>query len=300
VRLRTQWTQVSIGTEVSTIDDARSKGQEAWLGYSNVGVVEALGAGVTDVSEGQRILSAQPHASAVNVPTGPANLVPVPERLGPDVATLGVLGSVAYHVVERASPRLLEPTAVIGQGVVGSIILQLALACGARPVIAIDADGKRLNRASELGATHAVDASKENVAERVREITNGQGVSLCIEAANSPTAYPLGISLLALRGRFVVSSFVTQPVQFVIDTDIVRRELSIIGAHQPKSPREPNPYYPWTQSMNRLATMEMIRDGRLKVDHLISHRIKPADATAVYERLVQRDRSFVGVLIDWT
>ena len=60
-----------------------------------------------------------------------------------------------------------------------------------------------------------------------------------------------------------------------------------------------NPYFLWTQPGNRIATMEGVRDGRLHVDHLISHRIKPDEAPAVYERLLQKDRAFVGVLIDW-
>lgn len=298
VRVRTEWTQISIGTEIAHMLKAAEKNEPMGIGYSHVGIVEELGTGVTHLKTGQRILSSASHASASNV--GAAQALPVPENLDPGLATIGVLGSVAHHIVERAGPRLLEPTAVIGLGVVGSIVFQLTKACGARPLIAIDADPARLAMHQKLGADHVVDASKENVPERVKSLTGGQGVSLCIEAAANAKAYATAVAIMRLRGRIILTSAVLDPVSFLINEDLIGRELSLIGAHQPKCPTEANPYYLWTQPMNRMATMESIRDGRLKVEHLISHRIKPADAPAIYERLLKKDRSLVGVLIDWT
>lgn len=299
VRIRSEWTQVSIGTEVAWMQERAPQEKEAVLGYSHVGIVEELGPEVTGVSPGERVLTLASHASAVNVSAGIGNLVPVPEGLAPDLATLGVLGSVAHHIVERAGVRLLESAAILGQGVVGSLILQLVRACGARPLIAIDLDAHRLAKARELGADHTVDASAGDAAAAVRDLTGGKGVSLCIEAAASAKVYETAIAILALRGRLVVSSAVFEPVSFRINQDLIHRELTIIGAHQPKCPATPNPYHPWTQPQNRLATLEAIRDGRLQVDHLISHRVKPEDGPAVYERLRAKDRTFVGVLFDW-
>jgi threonine dehydrogenase-like Zn-dependent dehydrogenase len=88
-------------------------------------------------------------------------------------------------------------------------------------------------------------------------------------------------------------------VPFNILSDFILRELTVLGAHQPKSPTEPNAYFPWTQHGNRTAAMKGMLDGWLRVDHLISHRIAPTDAPDIYERLRQRDPSIVGVLIDW-
>jgi 2-desacetyl-2-hydroxyethyl bacteriochlorophyllide A dehydrogenase len=303
VRVRTEWTQISIGTEIAHMLKAAERVEPMGIGYSHVGIVEELGAGVTNLKTGQRVLNTAAHATAVNASASQALVIP--EGLGPDLATIGILGSVAHHIVERAGPRLLEPTAVIGLGVVGSIVFQLTQACGARPLIAIDADPARLAMHHKLGADYVVDASKENVPERVKSLTvksltGGQGVALCIEAAANARAYETAVAIMRLRGRIVLTSAVLDPVSFRINDDLILRELSLIGAHQPKCPTEPNLYYPWTQPMNRMATMESIRAGRLKVEHLISHRIKPADAPAIYERLMKKDRSLVGVLIDWS
>ncbi|MBA3709923.1 MAG: hypothetical protein H0W83_14020, partial [Planctomycetes bacterium] len=129
--------------------------------------------------------------------------------------------------------------------------------------------------------------------------TGGAGVSLCIEAANTGKIFSLAMRILALRGRLIATSTVYEPVPIRIMEDLVERELSIIAAHQPKCPVAPNAYHPWTQHGNRLAAMRAIRDGRLQVDHLISHRIPQREAPALYERLIAGDRSIVGVLIDW-
>lgn len=302
MQVRTEWTQVSIGTEVSHIAEARAAGESLALGYSNVGIVETLGPGAEatlDVRPGDRVLVAAPHASRANVPATPASAVRVPDGLAADLATLGILGSIAYHIVQRANPRLVEPTAVVGQGVVGSLVLQLAKRCGARPLIALDLDAARRRVAMQVGADHVLDAGASDAVEQARALTGGDGVSLCIEAAASPAAYQMAIDLLRLRGRLVATSAVFEPVAFRINPDIVRRELTILGAHQPKCPVEENAYYPWTQPGNRRAVLEDIRDGRLMVEHLISHRIKPADASVVYQRLCEHDHRYTGVLLDW-
>jgi hypothetical protein len=75
--------------------------------------------------------------------------------------------------------------------------------------------------------------------------------------------------------------------------------MTVIGAHTPKCPGEPNPYYLWTTRMNRLGVMQSIVDRRIAVDHLISHVVRASDAPFIYERLLKRDRSIVGAVIDW-
>lgn len=296
IRIRSEFTHVSIGTEIAYIDKFTPLKQPTGLGYSNVGVIEELGANVRGFKAGQRVFSGLPHASHGNVSAN--NAVAVPDGLSSDRATFAGLAQVAYHVVERASPKLLEPTAIIGQGVVGSLIAQIARLCGAQPIIVVDTNPIRLETARKLGF-QTVDASREDSVARVKELNGGKGVSLCIEAATSARALSDAMKMLALRGRLVISSTIFEPVPFRILEDFIERELTVIGAHQPKCPIEPNVYYPWTQNENRLGSMKAMLDNRLNVDHLISHRIKPTEAPAIYERLRQKDRSIVGVVIDW-
>lgn len=296
VRVRSEWTQVSIGTETAWIREHAATGTAVELGYANVGIIAELGPGVTGWEIGQRVLSSAPHASAANVPA--QELLVVPAGLAPDRAAAAVLGSIAFHIVQRAAPRVLEAAAVIGQGVVGSLTLQLLRGCGVEPLIAIDADRSRLAFARDLGA-ETVDCATGDAIERVRSLTGGAGVALCVEAANTAEAFPTALAILALRGRLIATSTIHRPVPIRVLDDVIERELSIIGAHQPKCPTSPNPYHPWTQAGNRLAAMRAIRDGRLHTDHLVSHRVPAEAAIGLYERLLAGDRTIVGALIDW-
>ena len=298
VRLRAEFTHVSIGTEIAYIDEYTRTQQSTGLGYSFVGIIEELGSDVRGWSRGQRVLTFANHASAAHVTVEPAALVLVPEGLSPDKAVLSILGSIAYHVVQRAAPRMLEHTVVLGQGVVGSLIAQVARLCGVDPIV-VDTDAGRLSVAREIGF-RTVDATREDALARVKELTGGKGASLCIEAATSAKAIDNAMKMLALRGRLVLTSTIFEPVPFAILGDFIERELTVIGAHQPKCPIVPNDYYLWNQVDNRTAAMLAMRDGKLKVEHLISHRVKPHEAPPLYERLRAKDRSIVGMVIDWT
>jgi threonine dehydrogenase-like Zn-dependent dehydrogenase len=298
VRVRAEATLISIGTEIAWIEKLAPERKATHLGYSNVGVIEAVGAEVTGFRVGQRVLVCSSHSSHCNVTIEPGALVEVPENLSPEHASFTMLASIAYHVVQRGAPKLSEPTAVMGQGVVGSLIMQSAKLCGAEPLIAIDVDAGRLKTAERLGAI-PVNAATENVVERVKQITGGAGVSLVIEAATNPAAFETAFKILNLRGRLVVTSTVFGNAPFPVLEGFIEKELTVIGAHQPKVPLASNDYYPFTQSSNRLATMKAMADGRLRVDHLLSHTIRPEDAPAIYARLMKKDRSIVGAVIDW-
>ncbi|HYF50954.1 MAG TPA: zinc-binding alcohol dehydrogenase [Planctomycetota bacterium] len=298
VRLRTETTLVSIGTEIAWIEQKAKTKEPCWLGYSYVGTIEALGSDVSGHRVGERVLASKGHCSGGNLSVEPGSLVPVPEGLSSERAAFGTLAAIAYHIVQRAAPRLNEPTVVIGQGAVGSLILQVAKMAGASPLIAVDMDPARLEMAAKLGAI-PLNPAKDDVVARVKELTGGDGVPLCIEVATNPKAFELAFKLLGLRGRLIVTSTLFESVPMPILDGFIEKEISVIGAHAPKTPATPNTYYPYTQAGNKAAAMQAMLDGRLKVDHLLSHKIKPHEAPAIYERLRQKDRSIVGVLIDW-
>jgi threonine dehydrogenase-like Zn-dependent dehydrogenase len=298
VRVRSEATLISIGTEIAWIEQLAKDGAGTHLGYSHTGVIEAVGADVSGYKVGDRVLSCSSHSSHTNVTVAPGALDLIPLNLASEHAAFTLLASIAYHIVQRGAPKLSEPTAVIGQGVVGSLIMQSAKLCGAEPLIAIDVDAGRLKTAERLGAI-PVNAATEDVAERVKQITGGAGVSLVIEAATNPAAFEMAFKILSLRGRLVVTSTVFGNAPFPVLDGFIEKELTVIGAHQPKVPLAPNAFYPFTQSSNRVACMKAMAAGRLRVDHLLSHTIRVEEAPAIYQRLRAKDRSIIGAVIDW-
>ncbi|HOM26657.1 MAG TPA: zinc-binding alcohol dehydrogenase [bacterium] len=296
--VKAEWTQISVGTEVASIKMAQKEKREAWLGYSFVGIVVEKGKNVA-INEGDRILALAPHASYVKVKCSPQWIVKVPEGVPPDIATVGILGSVAFHIVERAEIKLCESVGILGLGMVGSLCLQLSKISGARPVIGIDINDERLKIAEEYGADYCFNPDKVNLEEEISKITNGEMLNVVIEAVTKASTINIAKNILGMWGRLILTSYTNELISFKVNDDIILKELKIIGAHQPKCPVEKVPYYPFSQVKNRILSMEFLRDGILKVDKLITHRIKKDKIPEIYSLLLESEKRPTGILIDW-
>ena len=162
-----------------TLDAVRSKlGQPLPLGYCNAGIVVAVGAGVTDLHVGDRVISNGPHAELVAVPR--TLCARIPERpdgteLPFDEAAFTVLAAVALEGLRLAAPTLGEKFVVTGLGLVGLIAAQLLRASGCS-VLGLDVSATRLELARKLGiATYQVGPDADPVAY-AKEWTHGAGV----------------------------------------------------------------------------------------------------------------------------
>jgi S-(hydroxymethyl)mycothiol dehydrogenase len=79
-----------------------------------------------------------------------------------------------------------DTVAVFGCGGVGDAAIAGARLSGARTIVAVDLDERKLEWAKRFGATHTVNASKEDVVEAVKAATGGFGADVCIEAVGHP------------------------------------------------------------------------------------------------------------------
>ncbi len=119
-------------------------------GYSNVGQVVQVGAGVTGWQVGDRAASAAHHAAYVAV--NAAECVPVPAGLADEEAAFFNLASIALQGVRKARVELGEPVVVIGGGLIGLMAVQLARLSGALPAMVVDKNPGRLEFAELIGA----------------------------------------------------------------------------------------------------------------------------------------------------
>jgi NAD+-dependent secondary alcohol dehydrogenase Adh1 len=202
------------------------------LGHENAGWVHAVGPGVTAAGVGDAVLVYPPFSCGLCVPCrrgidmhcvhhgftgltrdgGFADYVLVDERsllqlpagVEPaQVAPHADAGLTAYHAVKKLLPLLVPGTtaAVIGVGGVGHIALQLLRVLGASTVVAVDTDPRRRGLAAELGA-HEVLGEQADVADAVRELTNGAGADVVLDVVGTDATHALGLAMLARRGTF--------------------------------------------------------------------------------------------------
>ncbi len=97
-----------------------------------------------------------------------------------------------------------DTVAVIGCGGVGGAAIAGAHLAGARRVIAVDLDPRKLEKAQELGATHTVNATDEDVVARIKELTDGFGADVVIDAVGRPETYKQAFYARDLAGTVVL------------------------------------------------------------------------------------------------
>ncbi len=140
----------------------------------------------------------------------------------------------AVHILERAALALGDTVLVQGTGAVGLSAIALARLAGATRVIAIGAPADRLALARAMGAEVTIDVVETAESQRlemVRELTDGLGVDVAIEAAGSARAVEEGLNLVRDGGRYVIAGHYTDAGPSAINAhqQINRKHLEIRG-----------------------------------------------------------------------
>jgi threonine dehydrogenase-like Zn-dependent dehydrogenase len=277
-------------------DVARYRAEdERWnsvvLGHECCGLVDALGPGVEQLRAGQNVALLPlapdftcPHCLAGHYALCPnytfygsrldggfAEYMVAPERcclplpadLDPEAGAMLEPLSVAAEACLLAGGVAGQSVLVMGAGAIGLLAVELALAMGARQVLACDVVPAKLARAEALGAL-PVPGGPDAVAQIV-ELTGG-GADICLECSGHHAAVSQAVDALAPAGRLVLVG--TGPGDVVLTgaqrEQISRRMLTIRG--QWMSYGAPWPGRPWTQPL------ALLREGRLHPQQLITQR----------------------------
>ena len=189
------------------------------LGSDAVGVVEAVGSGVTDVRVGDRVgYLLGPQGAYADVRVMPAEvLIPLPDGISDRSASaLMMKGLTTQYLFRQVFPLKGGETILYhaAAGGVGLIACQWARALGVTMIGTVSTDEKA-EIARAHGCTHTIVTSRENIAERVREITGGKGVPVVYDSVGKDTLIA-SLDSLQPRGTLVSNGTSSGPV--VIDT----------------------------------------------------------------------------------
>ncbi|MEZ5445607.1 MAG: quinone oxidoreductase [Gammaproteobacteria bacterium] len=178
------------------------------IGVEGAGVVEALGPGVTDIAVGDRVgYAGGPLGSYAEVRNLPADrLVKLPAEIGAEQAAAMMLKGLTAQYLLRRTYRVQPGDTILvhaAAGGVGLIMCQWARALGARVIGTVGSDAKaELARAH--GCDHPIVYTREKFAERVRELTGGEGVPVVYDSIGKDTFMD---SLACLRPLGMMVSF---------------------------------------------------------------------------------------------
>ena len=309
VLVRVSRTQISAGSEKGRFRGASKPDPRLPLGYwplqpgyTAAGRVQAVGPGVEELQVGDRVFALGRHTSHLLAPVedrDDAGTRKRVQRIEFDVtdeqACFSRLGDVALHSVRRAELQPDEAVAIFGQGVVGQLIAAFARISGAHPIIAVDLDDGRLELSRVSGATHTVNASRENAVEAIESITGG-GAECVFHANREAQVLADCVDAAGFGGKVVLVGSTHGPVNMYLRNLLVR-EIDIRGSHFVSD--VDHRYWKWTTSRDRDAIMRMIDQGAISVDHLISHVLRPEEGDEAYQRIVAGPQGWMGVFFAW-
>ena len=307
VVIRVNRSQISGGSETSGYLRAMGGDEPPRsTGYNTLGRVLTVGPGMNEYKPGDRVMTFGNHGTHwLTGQTGRtgSTIVPSIQRIEHDLtdeqAAFARLGDVAMHGVRRAALQGDESVVVFGQGVVGQLATAFCRVWGAYPVVAVDVDADRLALSELSGATHTVDASKEDAIEAVMSITDG-GAEVAFHATRLAQTLLDCMAAAASRGTVVVIGFPPDTVELDLRGQFLKKELKVLASNAAIGIEDNlHPYWPWNLQRGRRSIMRMIANGEVKVDHLISHVAKPEEADELYRKMAAGPTGWMSIFFDW-
>lgn len=315
MRIRTECSFISAGTELSiytgTETQALEPGQwcsHPWAaGYANVGIVQAVGAGVTRAAVGQRVFTCAPHASQAIV-SQDALVVPVPDNLDPALAAASRMAGVASTAAVLAEIGFCPWVVVFGLGMVGNLAAQTFRIKGCQ-VIGVDPSPARRALAERCGIRYTVGGRPEEVQQAIVEITGGALAAISVDAVGHSAVVQQAVQATADHGQVILLGTPRAAMEGNLTPllkEIHLRYLTLRGALEwglPIYPPIGMHGYATRASISLFEKQQAIftwaRHGDLQLAPLVSHRLRPTDIHHAYEGLLTQPETYTGVVLDW-
>ena len=305
--IRCIYSGVSVGTEFAVFRQKLNYGPfPVCTGYQAVGIVEDIGADVSEFKIGDKVYyrrnfipmqhGGQPltvcsgtHASYALMPET-ADVEVLPSGVDDATGSLFVMPSVGYNAVDMAGVQMGEVVAIHAVGLIGLGALVAARLRGS-VTIAIDLNSRRLEMASELGATHVIEAgaiSHQEVKARVQEINPG-GADVVFEGSGIPACLDLAFPLARLHGKFVfLGHYGKAPVSFNYLVPHAKQLTAFFPCNDGLAPC-------------RAAVLRNIATGAIPWHKTITHRVDATEAPELYTK-INRDEipELMGAALRWS
>jgi 2-desacetyl-2-hydroxyethyl bacteriochlorophyllide A dehydrogenase len=293
VLIRTSVSAVSPGTERAFFLRMRhtSPSFPSFPGYSLAGEVVAASAGLP-YRPGDLVAAPASHASLVLVDAG--QVYPVPAGVDAETAAFVQLGVIAINALEQAHVGAGDTVVVLGHGIIGQLLVQLAKAAGAASVISVARSDRRVSAALSASTEQVVIVERDG-----SDPLKDADAAVVFDATGHPDA--LSLAGLAVRegGEIVIAGSPREPSE---ETDLgflADKRVTLVGAHAGRLLQPGNEE--WTARAGAYAErfFALAAAGDLEVGSMISDRIHPWEADRFYRRLAHADDATVAAVFCW-
>lgn len=227
-------------------------------------------------------------AEYVSVPEG--NLLAMPDSVSFEAGAMTDPAANAIHAIWNGGINKGDTVALYGCGPIGLFALQFAKILGAGRVIAVDILEEKLATARMLGADEVINSLEVDPVERINEITGQAGANFVLETAGLAVVENQAVCSAGKLGRvvFLGISHDKLGLSKTAVNNILRRELLIRGSWNSFS--GPFPGREWTYSL------ELMAQGKLQTDPIVSHRLALDEAPAMFKRFLDKKFFFSKVI----
>ncbi|MCX7880037.1 MAG: bi-domain-containing oxidoreductase [Ignavibacteria bacterium] len=277
------------------------------LGYSSSGIV--VESKSPFFAPGDRVACGgagyATHSEYVAVPHNLA--AKIPKNVSFESAAFTTIGSIALQGIRQANPRIGENVAVIGLGLIGLITVGLLKANGCF-VAGLDINPANFELAKSMGCS-LVEISSFDKIQELLAFTNGMGYDSIIITASTNSNQPLELALKLARkkGKIVLvgsvdikiprSPFYEKELDFTISCSYGPGRYD--NFYEEYGLDYPFAYVRWTENRNMKAFLQLVGEGRINLESLITHRFKIAEANKAYELLTEGKENPVAILIEY-
>lgn len=206
----------------------------------------------------------------------------VPDEMPIEDAVLIEPYACSKHAVDRADIGNEDVVVLSGAGTLGLGMVGRAKLKNPKTLVVLDLKDDRLELAKEFGADIVMNPSKEDVVEKIMEMTDGYGCDVYIEATGHPSSVMQGLKAIRKLGTFVEFSVFKDLV--TADWSIIsdRKELDLLGAHL-----SPHCYPP---------VIEWIKDGKLPTKGVVTHKLPLEEWEKAFEMAAKGEDSIKVIL----
>lgn len=218
------------------------------------------------------------------------NIIKLPPEVDFEAGCMTDPSSVALHAARKADILPGQSAIVFGLGAIGYFEVQWLKAIGCAKVIVVDIFDDKFELAKKFGADYCINGKKENVVQKVLELTNGAGVDAAIELAGSKFTQVQAIQSVRKMGTVVFCGISYDDLIIPSDTlaKILRGELKLKGSWN--SSIAPLPINEWESSLM------FMKNDKIETKPLITHRFKLCDCQKAFNMMYNKTEVFTKVL----
>ncbi len=169
-----------------------------------------------------------------------------------------------------------DSVAVIGCGGVGDAAIAGARLAGARIIIGVDIDDRKLAWAKDFGATHTVNSRERNAVDAIRELTDGHGADVVVDAVGRPETYETAFYARDLAGTVVLVG---------VPDPAARLELPLIDVFGRGGSLKSSWYGDCLPARDFPMLIDLYMQGRLPLDRFVSEEIGLVDVEAAFDKM---------------